>query len=79
MLFPNLEVKDDFAKFARENVKFLQEIRKDLVEEKSSTQIASEIQQPSRKSRSHYQEKTNPIYSKTACINHSVSSFGIRQ
>ena len=48
-LFPNLEVKDDFAKFARENVKFLQKYEKDLVEEKSSTQIASEIQQPVEK------------------------------
>ena len=75
-LFPNLEVKDDFAKFARENVKFLQKYEKDLVEEKSSTQIASEIQQPVEKVEAII-KKNKPNLFENGLYKSSVSSFGI--
>ena len=75
-LFPNLEVKDDFAKFARENVKFLKKYEKDLVEEKSSTQIASEIQQPVEKVEAII-KKNKPNLFENGLYKSSVSSFGI--
>lgn len=75
-LFPNLEVKDDFAKFAKENIKFLQKYEKDLSEEKSSTQIAAEINQPVEKVEAVIQ-KTKPNLFENGLYKSSVSSFGI--
>ena len=42
-LYPNMEVKDDFEKFAKENSEFLQKYEADLVDEKSCDQIAKEL------------------------------------
>lgn len=75
-LFPNLDVKEDFAKFAKENIKFLQKYEKDLVEEKSSTQIASEINQPLEKVEAVI-KKNKPNLFENGLYKSSVSSFGI--
>lgn len=75
-LFPNLDVKSDFAKFAKENQKFLQNYEKDYYEEKSSKQIASEINQPVKKVEEII-KKRNPNLFENGLYKSSVSSFGI--
>lgn len=75
-LFPNLEVKEDFAKFAKENRQFLQKYEKDLTEEKSSAQIASEINQPLEKVEAVI-KKNKPNLFENGLYKSSVSSFGI--
>lgn len=75
-LFPNLEVKEDFAKFAKENRLFLQKYEKDLTEEKSSAQIASEINQPLEKVEAVI-KKNKPNLFENGLYKSSVSSFGI--
>ena len=77
-LYPNMEVKEDFAKFARENKKFLQSYEKDLVEAKSSEQIATEINQPVEKVEEII-KKEKPKLFENGMYKSSVSSFGIDQ
>ncbi len=57
---------------------FCKKYEKDLSsEEKSSTQIPSEIQQPIARSRSHYPKKNKPNLFENGLYKSSVSSFGI--
>ncbi len=75
-LYPNMEVKEDFEKFAHENRKFLLSYEKDLVEEKTPKQIASEINQPVKKVEEVI-KKQNPNLFENGLYKSSVSSFGI--
>lgn len=75
-LYPNMEVKPDFEKFAKENVKFLRKYEKDLVEEKSSEQIASEINKPLNEVEKII-KKQMPNLFENGLYKSSVSSFGI--
>ncbi|MFC6267654.1 AAA family ATPase [Frigoriflavimonas asaccharolytica] len=75
-LFPNMEVKDDFEKFARENLEFLQKYEADLADEKSCKQIAKEINQPVEKVE-EIVKKNVPILYENGLYKSSVSKFGI--
>ncbi len=75
-LYPNLEVKEDFEKFARENLDFLQKYEQDLVVEKSCKQIAKEINQPIEKVEAIV-KKNEPVLYENGFYKSSVSKFGI--
>ena len=75
-LYPNMEVKEDFLKFARENKKFLLNYEKDLVESKTSEQIATEINQPLEKVEEVI-KKQKPILFESGMYKSSISSYGI--
>lgn len=75
-LYPNMEVKDDFLKFARENKKFLLNYEKDLVEAKTTEQIATEINQPVEKVEAVI-KKQKPNLFESGIYKSSVSSYGI--
>ena len=77
-LYPNLEVKDDFIKFARENKAFLIRYEKDLVEEKTSKQIAKQINQPLDQVETII-KKQKPNLFENGLYKSSVSSYGIDQ
>lgn len=75
-LYPNMEVKDDFLKFARENKKFLLNYERDLVEEKTSEDIAEQINQPVEKVEEVI-KKQKPNLFENGMYKSSVSSYGI--
>lgn len=75
-LYPNMEVKDDFEKFAKENSEFLQKYEADLVDEKSCDQIAKEIHQPVEKVEEVI-KKHVPVLYENGLYKSSVSKFGI--
>ncbi|WP_144282430.1 AAA family ATPase [Chryseobacterium echinoideorum] len=70
----NFEVKEDFEKFARENVGFLRQYEKDLDKNKTIDQIAEKINQPKERIEKAIKEKNifdNGFYRS------SISSYGI--
>ncbi len=75
-LYPNLEVKDDFIKFARENKAFLIRYERDLVEEKTSKQIAKQINQPIEQVETVI-KKQKPNLFENGMYKSSISSYGI--
>ena len=75
-LYPNMEVKDDFLKFARENKKFLLNYEKDLVEAKTTEQIATQIDQPVEKVEEVIKKQKPNLY-ESGMYKSSISSFGI--
>lgn len=75
-LHPDLTVKPDFLKFARENQKFLRNYEKDLSKEKTSDQIAQEINQPVDKVEQVIKRKLPNLY-ENGMYRSSVSSYGI--
>lgn len=75
-LYPNMEVKEDFEKFARENLEFLQKYEEDLVDEKSCKQIAQEINKPVEKVE-EVVKKNVPVLYENGLYKSSVSKFGI--
>ena len=77
-LHPDLTVKPDFLKFARENQKFLRNYEKDLSKEKTSDQIAQEINQPVDKVEQVIKRKLPNLY-ENGMYRSSVSSYGIDQ
>lgn len=70
------EVKEDFEKFARENVDFLKQYEKDLDENKTVEQIAETINQPKEKIEKAIREDQSNIYD-NGFFRSSVSSYGI--
>lgn len=72
----NFEVKDDFAKFARENIIFLRKYSEDLNQTKSIEEIAENIDQPKDKVAKIVQ-KDKPILFDNGKYKSSISSFGI--
>lgn len=72
----NFEVKDDFEKFARENVDFLKKYEKDLDENKTLEQIAETINQPKDKVEKTLKE-TAPYIFDNGFFKSSISSYGI--
>lgn len=77
-LYPNMEVKEDFLKFARENKKFLLDYEKDLVKEKTTNQIAKQINQPVEKVEAVI-KKQKPNLFESGMYKSSISSYGIDQ
>ncbi len=75
-LYPNMEVKEDFLKFARENKKFLLSYENDLVQAKTSEQIATEINQPVEKVEEVI-KKQKPNLFENGMYKSSISSYGI--
>ncbi|MGZ5285078.1 MAG: AAA family ATPase [Kaistella sp.] len=72
----NFEVKEDFVKFARENIKFLKKYEKDLEQNKSVEDIAGTINKsPEKVAEIISQEK--PKLFDNGMYRSSVSSFGI--
>ncbi|QOW09339.1 ATP-binding protein [Kaistella flava (ex Peng et al. 2021)] len=72
----NFEVKDDFAKFARENIVFLRKYSEDLNQNKSIEDIAENIDQPKDKV-AEIIKKDKPKLFDNGKYKSSVSSFGI--
>ncbi len=72
----NFEVKDDFEKFAREQVDFLKRYEKDLDKAKTPGQIAEKISQPKEKVEEAIQETAPNIFD-NGFFRSSVSSYGI--
>lgn len=72
------EVKDDFEKFAKENVDFLVKYEKDLVQNKSLEQISKTINQPIDKIEKEIKAK-NPNIFDNGFYTSSISSYGIDQ
>lgn len=72
----NFEVKEDFEKFARENVKFLRLYEKDLDKNKTVEQIAEVINQPKEDIEKAIKE-TNPNIFDNGFFRSSISSYGI--
>lgn len=70
------EVKEDFEKFARENVDFLKQYEKDLDENKTVDQIAKTINQPKEKIEEAIKEDQSNIFD-NGFFRSSVSSYGI--
>jgi transitional endoplasmic reticulum ATPase len=70
------EVKEDFEKFARENVDFLKQYENDLDENKTVDQIAETINQPKEKIEKAIQEGQTNIYD-NGFFRSSVSSYRI--
>lgn len=75
-LYPNLEVKPDFEKFALENTAFLQNYEKDLNHKKSVEDIAEKIHQPKEKIEEFMGSDYSDVYD-NGFFRSSVSSFGI--
>lgn len=72
----NFEVKEDFEKFARENVDFLRRYEKDLDQNKTLEQIAETINQPKEKVEKMIQD-TMPNIFDNGLFRSSISSYGI--
>lgn len=72
----NFDVKDDFAKFARENIIFLKKYSEDLNQNKSIEDIAENIDQPTDKV-AEIIKKEKPKLFENGKYKSSVSSFGI--
>lgn len=72
----NFEIKEDFEKFARENIEFLMLYEKDLDKTKTVEQIAEKINQPVEKVQKAIKE-TNPNIFDNGFFKSSVSSYGI--
>ncbi len=72
----NFEVKDDFVKFARENIVFLRKYSEDLNQNKSIEDIAENIDQPKDKV-AEIIKKDKPKLFDNGKYKSSVSSFGI--
>lgn len=72
----NFEVKEDFEKFARENLDFLKLYEKDLDENKTLEQIAEVINQPKEKVEEVIKED-NPNIFDNGFFRSSISSYGI--
>lgn len=72
----NFEVKEDFEKFARENISFLLKYTKDLNKNKSIEDIAESIDQPTEKI-AEIIKKEKPKLFDNGKYRSSVSSFGI--
>lgn len=70
------EVKEDFEKFARENIDFLKQYENDLDENKTVDQIAETINQPKEKIEKAMREGQTNIYD-NGFFRSSVSSYGI--
>lgn len=74
----NLEVKPDFEKFLRENIDFLRKYEEDLNAEKSTKEIAKEINEPVEKVEKEIKKKLPNLY-ENGMYKSSVSSYGIHQ
>jgi len=72
----NFEVKEDFEKFARENMDFLKLYEEDLDKNKTVEQIAEVINQPKEKVEKAIKE-TNPNIFDNGFFRSSISSYGI--
>ncbi|VFA44380.1 AAA family ATPase [Chryseobacterium indologenes] len=72
----NFEVKEDFEKFARENLDFLRLYEKDLDKNKTVEQIAEVINQPKEKVEKAIKEN-NPNIFDNGFFKSSISSYGI--
>ncbi len=72
----NFDVKEDFERFARENVAFLRRYAEDLEASKSVEEIAENINQPSAKV-AEVISKEKPVLYENGRYKASVSSFGI--
>ena len=72
----NFEVKNDFVKFARENIIFLRKYSEDLSRTKSIEEIAENIDQPKDKV-AQILQKDKPKLFDNGRYKSSVSSFGI--
>lgn len=72
----NFEVKEDFEKFARENVNFLKRYEKDLDKHKTVEQIAETINQPKEKVEKAIKENVANIFD-NGFFRSSISSYGI--
>lgn len=72
----NFDVKDDFAKFAKENIVFLKKYSEDLNKTKSIQDIAENIDQPTDKVAAII-KKEKPKLFDNGKYKSSVSSFGI--
>lgn len=74
----NFEVKEDFEKFARENVDFLKQYEEDLDKNKTVEQIAETINQPKDKIEKAIEENPSNIFD-NGFFRSSISSYGIDQ
>ncbi|PKF74990.1 AAA family ATPase [Chryseobacterium sp. PMSZPI] len=72
----NFEVKEDFEKFARENIDFLRLYEKDLDKNKTVEQIAEVINQPKEKIEKAIKDN-NPNIFDNGFFKSSISSYGI--
>ncbi|PWN69074.1 AAA family ATPase [Chryseobacterium phosphatilyticum] len=72
----NFEVKEDFEKFARENLDFLRLYEKDLDKNKTVEQIAEVINQPKEKIEKAIKENSPNIFD-NGFFKSSISSYGI--
>ncbi|KFF13147.1 ATP-binding protein [Chryseobacterium soli] len=72
----NFEIKDDFEKFARENIDFLRRYEKDLDKNKTVEQIAETINQPKEKIEQAMKD-SNPNIFDNGFFRSSISSYGI--
>lgn len=72
----NFEVKEDFEKFAREQIDFLRQYEKDLDKIKTPGQIAEKISQPEEKVEEAIKETAPNIFD-NGFFRSSVSSYGI--
>ncbi|UMQ41895.1 ATP-binding protein [Chryseobacterium sp. Y16C] len=72
----NFEVKEDFEKFARENIEFLKLYEKDLDKNKTLEQIAETIKQPKEKVEKAIKE-IHPNIFDNGFFKSSISSYGI--
>ncbi|WP_332021009.1 AAA family ATPase [Kaistella sp.] len=72
----NFNVKDDFAKFARENISFLKKYEKDLEQTKSVEDIAGTINQSPEKVAEIIKSEKPRLFD-NGMYKSSVSSFGI--
>ncbi|WP_336690061.1 MULTISPECIES: AAA family ATPase [unclassified Chryseobacterium] len=72
----NFEVKEDFEKFARENIEFLKLYEKDLDKTKTLEQIAETINQPKEKIEKAIKEADPNIFD-NGFFKSSISSYGI--
>lgn len=72
----NFEIKEDFEKFARENIEFLRLYEKDLDKTKTLEQIAKKINQPKEKVEKAIKESDPNIFD-NGFFKSSVSSYGI--
>ena len=75
-LTTNFEVKEDFLKFARENVSFLKKYEDDLMNKKSVEDIAENINQPTEKVAEIIKQEKPKVYD-NGLYKSSVSSYGI--
>lgn len=75
-LTTTFEVKNDFAKFARENIEFLKKYEEDLDQKKSVADIAENINQPTARVAEIIKKEKPKLYD-NGIYRSSVSSYGI--